>query len=930
MRQISKYSTRKRLQKKIQKQVPPGVAWEARVGSGSGIAIVPGYKELRYVRPINNELPVIVHRGAAMDTEGVRVWIGKQHRREHLRILEASGVNNGPGTDSVPAHDHGPTSKNPVYIADWQILPLCIYATTGMNVHVNSGRLVYQGKPFEVSADDIDLTESIPVAGAQYSLIRSNTVGVLSVQDGDPVDSLADLTDDDIPQCDAGYAALAYVRLYEGQTSLSKVTINPDVRTVVWGGGLFDSGVAMLDEGAVGFGDGSNLLDGDADNFYYDAVHKVLIVGGNAVPSTAVPRIVVVGDGSSAGLSVISYGGWPIFSAWRANGTEDAPTAVVLNDVLIAMSSVGYAAGAWQDARCYLKLIASEDWTGTARGAYWQFQSTPVGEATTVNALTIGGRRIIAEVPIVMYTDTKAAIVALTGALEGTTAYATDTDEFGTYNGSTWDWNSSGAYVALTPTTDARNVIQPSAATVKALVIKGFVAQSDNLLEMQTSAEVAASYFGPTGDLYTDHISEVTGAHGVIVDGWTIQDGGAARLLGGTEVFDIIAGDTTLGFDQGANAYFGARCEVFFGEDTNFNILEDCVVDINGNLTIEYAIAGSRINQDLTTDASPIFNNVYISAANARGLGFWEQLPINYGMFMHDGSVYDYGDVTDYKIVFAMTGGAARGFVWTYDTTPAMALNAYNGNLALKGSITSLGSGDNTFVGFVGIGIADPAYHLSVMDATNTKPWQIRFGLQEGVYDYGMGRSPSDGFCNVIGTQAGNSGYHFMVTKADTNVIIPLHILNNGYVGVGITPVYQLQVGNDSAGKPGAGGLWTVVSDERLKENIILADLDRCYEIVKHLPLKRFTFKKECYTEKQVRDRSALGWLAKDVKPIFPKAVGSIDFELPSPEDAPEDFKPEVIKDCLDLNSGQIEAAMYGAIQKLIQKVEKLEQGMIQ
>jgi hypothetical protein len=43
------------------------------------------------------------------------------------------------------------------------------------------------------------------------------------------------------------------------------------------------------------------------------------------------------------------------------------------------------------------------------------------------------------------------------------------------------------------------------------------------------------------------------------------------------------------------------------------------------------------------------------------------------------------------------------------------------------------------------------------------------------------------------------------------------------------------------------------------------------------------------------------------------------------PDDAPEDYEPEVIEDCLDLNSDQLLAALYGAVQKLQQKVEVLE-----
>ena len=42
--------------------------------------------------------------------------------------------------------------------------------------------------------------------------------------------------------------------------------------------------------------------------------------------------------------------------------------------------------------------------------------------------------------PLVQYRDTKANIEALTGIGEGAIAYATDTNEFGSYDGTTWTW----------------------------------------------------------------------------------------------------------------------------------------------------------------------------------------------------------------------------------------------------------------------------------------------------------------------------------------------------------------------------------------------------------------------------------------------------------------------------------------------------------
>jgi hypothetical protein len=55
--------------------------------------------------------------------------------------------------------------------------------------------------------------------------------------------------------------------------------------------------------------------------------------------------------------------------------------------------------------------------------------------------------------PFCEYNDTKANIEALVGLSEGCIAYATDTDELGTYDGASWTWGSGGGvtdhFVAL-------------------------------------------------------------------------------------------------------------------------------------------------------------------------------------------------------------------------------------------------------------------------------------------------------------------------------------------------------------------------------------------------------------------------------------------------------------------------------------------------
>ena len=177
-----------------------------------------------------------------------------------------------------------------------------------------------------------------------------------------------------------------------------------------------------------------------------------------------------------------------------------------------------------------------------------------------------------------------------------------------------------------------------------------------------------------------------------------------------------------------------------------------------------------------------------------------------------------------------------------------------------------------------------------------------------------------------------------------------LRIDSSGQVGIGTaSPSAQLELSTDSAKKPSTN-TWTIASDSRLKTNITDANKDRCLEIVRQIPLKRYTWKNEVYSQEAVKDRSKLGWIAQDVESVFPKAVGTNRFaynqvfeDVVTPEldedgnavldeDGNAKTKTEkrlvsedVIEDCKDLNSDQIYAVMYGAIQKLAEENDSLK-----
>ena len=140
-----------------------------------------------------------------------------------------------------------------------------------------------------------------------------------------------------------------------------------------------------------------------------------------------------------------------------------------------------------------------------------------------------------------------------------------------------------------------------------------------------------------------------------------------------------------------------------------------------------------------------------------------------------------------------------------------------------------------------------------------------------------------------------------------------LVVTTEGYVGIGLTnPAYSLQLLNDSAAKPSAS--WTVPSDERIKEDIVLADYDVCYSNIRALDLKRYKYRDDLdgLRETNAPDRRIVGWIAQEVETIFPKSVRTV----PNMYGVP---------DLKMLNIDQIVATLYGAVRKIMDRLETLE-----
>ncbi len=150
-------------------------------------------------------------------------------------------------------------------------------------------------------------------------------------------------------------------------------------------------------------------------------------------------------------------------------------------------------------------------------------------------------------------------------------------------------------------------------------------------------------------------------------------------------------------------------------------------------------------------------------------------------------------------------------------------------------------------------------------------------------------------------------------------------VYHMGNVGIGTTnPGYELDVrGNiySSTGGLTQSGLttWTVLSDRRIKENVVKASYEKCLENVKNIELYNFNFK-ENYVS--TNDRHQLGFIAQEVQAVYPKAVevGKMTINAANAVDT-----NDRIENILTLNTTQIDYTLYGAVKGLIEKVENLE-----
>ena len=181
------------------------------------------------------------------------------------------------------------------------------------------------------------------------------------------------------------------------------------------------------------------------------------------------------------------------------------------------------------------------------------------------------------------------------------------------------------------------------------------------------------------------------------------------------------------------------------------------------------------------------------------------------------------------------------------------------------------------------------------------------------IYGQELLASPLSIRYNIINPIQDPVGAQWTYNSSNTNVY------HMGNVGIGTTsPEYSLDVRGfifaSGGGYTQTGSEnWVVQSDRRIKENIVKASYEKCLDNVKKIELYNFNFKDNCVN---TNDKNQLGFIAQEVQEVYPKAVEVGRMTLDNDQG---------INDLLTLNTTQIKYTLYGAVKKLIERVENIE-----
>jgi len=131
------------------------------------------------------------------------------------------------------------------------------------------------------------------------------------------------------------------------------------------------------------------------------------------------------------------------------------------------------------------------------------------------------------------------------------------------------------------------------------------------------------------------------------------------------------------------------------------------------------------------------------------------------------------------------------------------------------------------------------------------------------------------------------------------------------YIGINTTyPEYALDIAVGNARKP-VGTTWLTASDERVKSDIVPADLLSCAKLVSEISLRQYSFTNEFQKKTGTSSDAHYGFIAQEVKSVLPNAIHYT--------------KEYGLDDFHSLDTDQIFKLEFGATQYLLNRIEAME-----
>jgi hypothetical protein len=272
-------------------------------------------------------------------------------------------------------------------------------------------------------------------------------------------------------------------------------------------------------------------------------------------------------------------------------------------------------------------------------------------------------------------------------------------------------------------------------------------------------------------------------------------------------------------------------------------------------------------NPACALDTNGMIRSIGLGAVPSTGIGpelYWDGTFSNLNSYNRGAASFQPLQITGSSIVFNPSSQGSVG-IWTTNPTSPLSFGATNANIASRIALfENPGSGN-----FRGIGMANPSAGL-----------------------YGI-------------------GIYANVTPTNNNYVV--FVSDNGQVGIGTTPGFQLQMGLDSAAKP-ATSTWTVASDARLKQNIEPVS-DDSLAILDSLDWIRFEYNGSAQMPKGLK---SIGLNAQALRALLPEAVR--DFKDKLAEDDAEE------SELLGIDYHHILVHTARAIQQLSAEIKALKQ----